>query len=58
MAVLNTKQELRILDMDDFRRLVAALGAWGDGVSKRDNLTPAETELFEAAVDLEKAVKA
>ena len=54
---LELKMELKILDLDNFSRLVAAIGAWADCAYKRDNLTPEETELFEAAVDLEKAAK-
>jgi len=57
MAEFVSEIKLKILDLDDFTRLVAAIGVWADDASKRDDLTPAETELFKAAVDLEKAAK-
>ena len=48
-----TKLELKVVGLDDFTRLVAALGAWAEETRYRCDLTAAETELFFAAMEIE-----
>lgn len=57
MAVAELKLQLKIQDLDSFKRLVSALGAWADEVQERGALTAAEQELFNAAVELADAAK-
>jgi len=57
MAEISTTLKLKIVDLEEFRRIVGAIGAWAEEVSRRSDLTPAETELFDAAVDLKNAAK-
>ena len=47
------KLELKIVDLDEFKRLVNALGAWAEEARSRTDMTAAEAELFFAAVEIE-----
>ena len=49
--------KLKIQDLESFKRLVTALGDWAEEVHKRGDLTPAEAELFAAAVELNDAAR-
>ena len=44
--------ELKIHNIDSFKDLVEALGAWVDEAHKKENMTPAEQALLKAAADL------
>ena len=57
MAEMTMQIQLKIQDLDSFERLVSALGAWAEEVQERGSLTPAEAELFDAAVELEDTAK-
>lgn len=58
MATGNIEIKLKVVDLDEFGRLVNAIAAWAKEVSRRENLTAAERELFDAAVDLAETEKA
>ena len=51
MAQYTESIQIKIQDLETFSRLVAAIGTWADHVKQRGNLTPAETELLDAAVE-------
>ncbi|MBB4207281.1 hypothetical protein [Roseinatronobacter bogoriensis] len=57
MAEMTVKLQLKIQDLDSFKRLVSALGGWAEEAQQRGSLTPAEAELFSAAVELEDTAK-
>ena len=43
---------LKIQDMDTFKELVSALGAWAEEVAQKDSQTAAEKALFAAGTNL------
>ena len=57
MAVVKLKMQLKIQDLDSFKRLVSALGAWAEEMQDRGSMTAAEQELFDAAVELADGAK-
>ena len=42
--------EVKIQDLDGFKELVAALGAWAEEVAARGSMTSVERALLDAAV--------
>jgi len=52
MARMTANLNLKIQDLESFKRLIEALGAWADEAKSRHNMTEAEAELFAAAVEI------
>jgi len=53
MAEMTTKIELKIMDLECFQELVAALAQWAEEMKPKANMSAAEHALFFAAVKLD-----
>lgn len=53
MAKYSDTLQIKIQDLELFSRLVTAIGEWATEMRERGNLTRAEAELLNAAVELE-----